>query len=80
MAAASRVEPSLGRQVVELLPGEGSVIHGQVKSYPPDPHHPGWMQVDADRALAIPQDDGTIHIFPIDETHYLHDGQVGVRP
>jgi hypothetical protein len=82
-AAANRVDPSLGRQVVELRPGEGTVIHGKVKRYPPDPKEPEegtWMEVDAPRALALPRTDGTIHIFPIDETHYLYDGPIGARP
>lgn len=77
-AAASRVDPSLGRQVVELKRGEGTVVHGRVQSYPPDPSRPTWMQVEADRALAIPQEDG-IHIYPIDETNYLY-GAPGARP
>ena len=78
-APANRVDPTLGRQVVDSEPGEGTVIHGGVQSYPPDPRLPTWMQVEADKALAIPQQDGLIHIFPIDDTHYLY-GPAGPRP
>jgi RHS repeat-associated protein len=78
-AAAARTCPALARQVVALDPGEGSVVHGQVQSYPPNPHAPTWLQVPADRALALPQPDGSMHIFPIDDTHYLY-GPPGARP
>jgi RHS repeat-associated protein len=78
-AAANRADPALGRQVVELQPGEGTVVHAGVDSYPPNPSAPTYLQVEADRALAIPQADGSIHIFPIDETHYLY-GKAGPRP
>jgi hypothetical protein len=86
-AAASRVNPSLGRQVVPLLPGEGTVIHGSVSGYPPRLGYngkalpPTHMEVPAPRALAIPDPlEHNIHIFPIDETHYLFDGPAGSRP
>jgi RHS repeat-associated protein len=77
--AAAKVDPSLGRQVVPLDSGDGTVVHGGVQSYPENPNAPSHLEVPSDKALAIPQDDGTVHIFPIDETHYLYDGPPGAR-
>jgi hypothetical protein len=77
--AAAKVDPTLDRQVVPLEPGDGTVVHGGVQTYPRDLSRPPFLEVPADKALALPQGDGTVHIFPIDETHYLYDGPPGAR-
>ena len=77
--AANRVDMKAGRQVIDLEPGEGVVIHAKIQSYPPDSQYPSWIQIEADKALAIPGKDGTVHLFPIDETQYLY-GPAGPRP
>jgi RHS repeat-associated protein len=77
--AAAKVDPTLGRQVVPLDSGDGTVVHGGVQSYPENPNAPSHLEVPSDKALAIPQGDGTVHIFPIDETHYLYEGPPGPR-
>jgi RHS repeat-associated protein len=78
-AAAARMNANgAARQVVDLQPGEGTVVYGGVKSYPPDRSAPTWLEQPADKALAMRQE-GKIHTFPIDESHYLY-GPAGDRP
>jgi RHS repeat-associated protein len=77
--AANRMTPGVGRQVVDLQPGEGVVVYGGVQSYPPDSGSPTSLIVPADKALIIVEQNGTVHTFPIDDSHYLH-GPAGARP
>lgn len=76
-AANRMVTTAPGREIVPLQPGEGTVVYGKVQSYPSDPHAPTSLEVPAGKALALRQNDGVVHIFPIDDSHYLYNKPSG---
>jgi RHS repeat-associated protein len=82
--AAAQYDPARGGvQVVPIAPGDGTVVHHPVMSYPPRAGEPTVVQggvtvsrggpevVPADHAIIIPKPDG-LHTFPIDGTHPQH--------
>ena len=77
-AAAARIDNSSGRQVIELVPGEGSVVHGVLSEYPFSWNATTWIEVPATQAIAIPTSEGW-HIYPIDQVSRFA-GPAGPRP